>query len=84
MADQVAVALDNARLFSAAQHSLQAAEQAYGELSHQAWLERLHGQSIVLQRDSDGLHQSNLDAPPAPYTLQVPIRRAATPSAACA
>jgi GAF domain-containing protein len=41
MADQVAVALDNARLFTAAQESLEAARRAYGELSRQAWIERL-------------------------------------------
>ena len=37
MADQVAVALDNARLFSESRRALQAARSAYGELSRDAW-----------------------------------------------
>lgn len=41
MADQVAVALDNARLFAEAQQALQTARQAYGELSREAWMELL-------------------------------------------
>jgi len=42
MADQVAVALDNARLFAEHQQALVAAQRAYGELSRTAWLEILH------------------------------------------
>ncbi len=41
MADQVAVALDNARLFTEAQASLDMARSAYGELSRRAWIEQL-------------------------------------------
>jgi GAF domain-containing protein len=37
MADQVAVALDNARLFTESQSALEASRRAYGELSRQAW-----------------------------------------------
>lgn len=37
MADQVAVALDNARLYTEAQNALQTARRAYGELSRRAW-----------------------------------------------
>lgn len=37
MADQVAVALDNARLFAERQEALEAAQRAYGELSREAW-----------------------------------------------
>jgi GAF domain-containing protein len=37
MADQVAVALDNARLFNESQAALDAARRAYGDLSQQAW-----------------------------------------------
>ncbi len=37
MADQVAVALDNARLFAESQATLEAASRAYGELSLRAW-----------------------------------------------
>jgi GAF domain-containing protein/HAMP domain-containing protein len=37
MADQVAVAIDNARLFAESQAALEAVRRAYGELSRQAW-----------------------------------------------
>jgi len=39
MADQVAIAIDNARLFSENQNALESARQAYGEISQQAWNE---------------------------------------------
>jgi GAF domain-containing protein/HAMP domain-containing protein len=45
MASQVAVALDNARLFREGQEALEAAQQAYGELSQQAWRELLHSRT---------------------------------------
>jgi GAF domain-containing protein len=41
MADQVAVALDNARLYAESQEALEATRRAYGELSRQAWSELL-------------------------------------------
>jgi GAF domain-containing protein/HAMP domain-containing protein len=41
MADQVAVALDNAYLFTMSQAALEAERRAYGELSRKAWRERL-------------------------------------------
>ncbi len=41
MADQVAVALDNARLFAESQEALEATRRAYGELSRQTWTEML-------------------------------------------
>ncbi len=41
MADQVAVAIDNARLFAESQEALEAERRAYGELSEQAWRELL-------------------------------------------
>ncbi|MBN1667444.1 MAG: GAF domain-containing protein [Anaerolineales bacterium] len=39
MADLVAVAIDNARLYSETEVALQSTRRAYGELSRQAWLE---------------------------------------------
>ncbi|MBN1136070.1 MAG: GAF domain-containing protein, partial [Anaerolineae bacterium] len=39
LADQVAVAIDNARLFRQAEESLEAERRAYGELGRQAWTE---------------------------------------------
>jgi GAF domain-containing protein len=44
MADQVAVALDNARLYTEAQNALQAARRAYGELSRRAWSDILRAE----------------------------------------
>ncbi|MBN1659877.1 MAG: GAF domain-containing protein, partial [Anaerolineae bacterium] len=41
MADQVAVALDNARLFAERQQAVDIAQRAYGELSREAWIEIL-------------------------------------------
>jgi GAF domain-containing protein len=41
MSDQVAVALDNARLFAESQAALQAAHRAYGEFSREAWSDLL-------------------------------------------
>jgi len=39
MADQVAVALDNAALFAESQAALEAERRAYGEISREAWLQ---------------------------------------------
>jgi GAF domain-containing protein len=41
MADQVAVALDNARLFAESQRALETTRRAYGDLSRQAWSDLL-------------------------------------------
>ncbi len=41
LADQVAVAIDNARLFAQSEEALEATRRAYGELSQQAWKEAL-------------------------------------------
>jgi GAF domain-containing protein/HAMP domain-containing protein len=45
MADQVAVALHNAELFSENQAALEASRRAYGELSRQAWAELLRART---------------------------------------
>jgi GAF domain-containing protein len=45
LADQVAMAISNARLFQQAQESLEAERRAYGEINRQAWVELLHAQS---------------------------------------
>jgi GAF domain-containing protein/HAMP domain-containing protein len=56
MADQVAVALDNARLFAASQEALQAERRAYGELSREAWTDLLHAQpNLGFFRDKHGV-----------------------------
>jgi GAF domain-containing protein len=45
MAHQVAIALDNARLFTESQQALETTRRAYGQLSHEAWTELLRGRT---------------------------------------
>ena len=45
MADQVAVALDNARLYTESQEALETTRLAFGELSGEAWSELLRGRT---------------------------------------
>ena len=45
MADQVAIALDNAELFARSEQALEAERRAYGELSREAWKELLTTQA---------------------------------------
>ncbi len=45
LADQLAVALENVRLFHRTQESIEAERRAYGELSRQAWAELLYTRS---------------------------------------
>jgi len=45
LADQVAVALDNARLFAESQQALESERRAYGEISRKAWAERLRART---------------------------------------
>jgi GAF domain-containing protein len=47
LADQVAVALSNARLFQQARESAEAERRAYGELTRSAWLSLLRAQADV-------------------------------------
>ncbi len=54
MADQVAVALDNARLLAASRSALDAERSAYGELSRRAWSELLETQGEVGYRYERG------------------------------
>ena len=62
MADQIAVALDNARLFSESQEALQRVRRAYGELSREAWEQSL-GQrpNLGYRAAADGLKELNED-----------------------
>jgi len=53
MADQVAVAFDNARLFDEAQQALQATRRAYGELSQEAWRQLLDAQPDLGYRSDE-------------------------------
>ncbi len=50
MADQVAVALDNARLYVESQAALEATRRAYGDFSRQAWAEILRARTELSYR----------------------------------
>lgn len=52
MADQVAVALDNARLYMQAQESLEAERRAYGEISREAWQQIVRSGAILGYRST--------------------------------
>ena len=77
MADQVAIAIDNTRLLAESQKALDSIQQAYGRLSHQAWLQRLKAEPLAFRKDARGL--ARLEARhPAPSaqdgSLSIPIR----------
>jgi GAF domain-containing protein len=56
LADQVAVAISNARLFQQAQESLEAERRAYGELRSEAWGDLLRAQpDLGFLRDRQGI-----------------------------
>jgi GAF domain-containing protein len=80
MADQVAVALDNARLFAESQAALEAQRRAYGELGRQGWQELFRaGQDLELRYDPDGILQSREAEGPGGATgtcptLAVPLK----------
>jgi GAF domain-containing protein/HAMP domain-containing protein len=55
MADQVATALDNARLYAESQAALAAARAAYGEISRQGWVRLLHARrDLGYRSDAQG------------------------------
>ncbi|MBN1488003.1 MAG: GAF domain-containing protein [Anaerolineae bacterium] len=57
MADQVATALETARLFAENQEALEATSRVYGELNRQAWAELLHSsRNLAVQSDGRGVH----------------------------
>ncbi len=75
MADQIAIALDNARLFSDAQQTIDAAQQAYAELSHQAWLEKLRDRPLAFRRDKEGVTQLEKTGPgDGGSAMMIPIK----------
>jgi GAF domain-containing protein/HAMP domain-containing protein len=80
MADQVAAALDNARLFEESQSALEASRAAYGQLTREAWQELLRAQpDIGFRRDKEGLAPVGKAAPslageaPRPARVATPI-----------
>jgi len=56
LADQIALAISNARLFQQAEENLKVAQRAYGELSREAWEEMLSGGlDLGYYCDADGV-----------------------------
>lgn len=53
LADQIAIALENARLFSESQAALEAAGRAYGEVSREAWIGLLQAQPDLGYRSGE-------------------------------
>ena len=65
MADQVAVALENARLFAESEAALERSRRAYGELSSQAWLQMLESSEEMGYRfEQQGVSQVGGDWQP--------------------
>ena len=55
MADQLAVALENARLFAESKEALKVMHRAYAEMSSKAWRELLHSRpTLGFRRDKEG------------------------------
>jgi GAF domain-containing protein/HAMP domain-containing protein len=66
MADQVAVALDNARLFAESQATLETVRRAYGELTREAWGRLLRSRSDLGYRSTErGLAATDRELEPA-------------------
>jgi len=58
LADEVAVAIDNARLFSETQRALEAERRVYGEVSREAWSKMLRARfELGYLCDSQGVYQ---------------------------
>jgi len=53
MADQIAIALENARLFTESQAALEAAGRVYGELSREAWISLLQARPDMGYRSDE-------------------------------
>lgn len=70
LADQVAVAISNARLFQQAEESVEAERRAYGEASRQGWIDMLRSahdrQSLGFRYTRQGVVPVPRDAPQEP------------------
>jgi GAF domain-containing protein len=54
VADQVAIALDNARLFATSRAALEDAQRAYGQLSRQAWADLARARGLGRRKSQSG------------------------------
>lgn len=80
LADQIALAITNARLFKEAEENLDVIQRAYGELSREKWSEMLESREKVgyycdangirhISNIDDGANQEELDLP----TIDIPV-----------
>jgi GAF domain-containing protein len=74
MADQVALALDNARLFTESEEALDTLRRSYGELSRKSWAEvlRTH-QTRGYRLDQQGVRPLKEDEPVAEIDQDIPV-----------
>lgn len=82
LADQVAVAIENAKLFAETQSALDAARRAYGEVSRQAWLKILRSRPDIgylcdsrgrVEPAKDGLSEQMAQARKAGRVVQLDL-----------
>lgn len=64
LADQVALAIDNARLFENSQRALEELQTLYGQDTARAWRQRLTGREISYMYDSTGITKSVVEPEP--------------------
>lgn len=80
MVDQVAVALDNARLYTESQEAIQALRRSYGELSREAWAEVFQSQPVIgYGSDPNGVYSIQTEdrfekVPSEGEVLTIPIK----------
>jgi GAF domain-containing protein len=86
LADQIALAIENARLLQSSEHSLKELETLYMQQVEQAWEQRLQNQVIAYSYDRMGVHPSPLNLaspetqipdennPNSDRTISIPIR----------
>jgi len=75
LADQVAMAINNARLFEQAQASLEAQRRAYGEASHRAWVEMVRSRPNTPYRyDEAGVTEGHEEGEGTLPEIALPVR----------
>jgi GAF domain-containing protein len=69
LADQLALAIDNARLYNQSQRTLQELEVAYGQQARQSWQRRLENNMLVYTYDRSGVQVHELPGNMGPETI---------------
>jgi GAF domain-containing protein len=79
LADQLALAIDNARLIKESQRTLHELEVAYGRETKQAWSHHLAQKSIAFTYDRIDVRPTPIQPDSNPDTLQDPLRQMTVP-----